>query len=478
MSCGTMFDKIWDAHVVKHLSGDAALLHIDRHFLHELTAVEAIKVVDRRGLSVRNAELTFATPDHVISTAPGRTGGDEPWATEMVDTFREQTASLKIRCFDVADERQGIVHVVGPELGLSLPGTTIVCGDSHTCTHGAFGALAWGIGLTEQTQVLAAQVLRQRRPPVMRITLRGQPSAAASAKDLILYALGQLGVTAASGYAVEFAGEAVRAMSMEERMTLCNLSIEMGSRFGMIAPDDTTFRYLSHCEFAPQGDAFDQAVAHWRTLASDDDAQFDAELQVDVSGIGPQITWGINPGQVIELGGVVPDPALENDAGRRAGMRAALDYMRLTPGQSLAGTAIDRVFIGSCTNSRISDLRAAASVVRGRQVASGVKAWVVPGSLRVAKQAREEGLDRVFVEAGFEWREPGCSMCVGANGDLVGDGERCVSTSNRNFVGRQGPGAMTHLASPVTAAASAISGRIGGGIDGQAGFASTRAEAA
>ena len=460
MSSGTMFDKIWDSHVVASLPGDISLLHIDRHYLHELTAVEAINVLQRRPLPVRNPELTFATLDHVISTVPGRTQGDEAWASEMVNSLRRQTKEHNIPCFDIDDRRQGIVHVNGPELGLSLPGSTIVCGDSHTCTHGAFGAMAWGIGSTEQSQVLATQTLRQKRPPVMRITLLGRPSPHATAKDVILYVIGQLGVAGASGHAVEFTGEVVAAMSMEARMTLCNPAIELGARFGMVAPDDTTFAYLKNCDLAPKGAMFDQALAYWRGLASSADAVFDQERTVDITGLGPQITWGTTPEQVIDMEGEVPDPSRETDPARRAGLESALKYMKLFPGQRLTEIPIDRVFIGSCTNSRITDLRAAAAAVKGQHVAPGVIAWVVPGSMRVADEAEREGLDRIFLDAGFEWRAPGCSMCVGANGDLVGRGERCVSTSNRNFVGRQGPGAMTHLASPVTAAISAIRGKI------------------
>lgn len=460
MSSGTMFDKIWEAHMVTELTDGMALLHIDRHFLHELTAVDAIHVLERRDLTVRNPDLTFATPDHVISTVPGRTAGDEAWSSEKVEALREQTTRLSIPMFDIDDQRQGIVHVIGPEQGLSLPGTTIVCGDSHTCTHGAFGAIALGIGSTEQVHVLATQTLRQQRPPTMRITLHGTPSAQASAKDMILHVIGALGVAAASGYAVEFAGECVRALDMEQRMTLCNLSIELGARIGMIAPDATTYAYLSGRPYAPQGEAFAQAVATWSALPSGADAVFDSEVAVDVSGIGAQITWGTSPEHVVGIDGTVPDPAAESDAARRDSFTAALSYMQLTPGQQLAGTPVDRVFIGSCTNSRISDLRIAAAIVRGKHVAAGVRAWVVPGSIPVKLEAQREGLDRIFLDAGFEWREPGCSMCVGANGDLVGHGERCVSTSNRNFVGRQGPGAMTHLASPAVAAASAIAGVI------------------
>lgn len=462
MSSKTMFDKIWGAHVVDELPDGTTVLHIDRHLLHELTAVEAIRVLERRGLTVRDASLTFATPDHVISSVPGRRAGDEAWATEMVDAFREQTERLKIERFDLDDARQGIVHVIAPEQGLTLPGTTLVCGDSHTCTHGAFGAMGWGIGLSEQVQVLASQTLRQRKPARMRITLHGTPAPRATAKDVILHVIGQLGVAGASGHALEFAGPAVRALDMEARMTLCNLAIEMGARLGLVAPDDITFDYLRGRPFAPRGGAFDEAVAAWRRLATDADAVFDKDLCIDIGGVDAQITWGTTPEQVVCIDGVVPDPAAEPNPQRRASSEAALGYMRLKSLQRLEGTRIDRVFIGSCANSRISDLRAAASVVRGGRVAPHVSAWVVPGSLPVREQAQREGLDQIFRDAGFEWREPGCSMCVGANGDLGVSGERCVSTSNRNFVGRQGPGVMTHLASPATAAASALAGAIQG----------------
>ncbi|MDR5837476.1 3-isopropylmalate dehydratase large subunit [Caballeronia sp. LZ034LL] len=462
MSAQTMFDKVWNAHVVDELSDGTTVLHIDRHLLHELTAVEAIRVLERRGLGVRDAKLTFATPDHVISSVPGRRAGDQPWATEMVEAFREQTQRLKIERFDLDDARQGIVHVIAPEQGLTLPGTTLVCGDSHTCTHGAFGAMGWGIGLSEQVQVLASQTLRQRKPARMRVTLRGRPARRATAKDVILHVIGKLGVAGAVGHALEFAGDAVRGFDMEARMTLCNLAIEMGARLGMIAPDDVTFDYLRGRPFAPQGDAFDTAVAAWRQLATDADATFDKDVDVDIEGIDAQITWGTTPEQVVCIDGYVPDPAAEPNPQRRAQSEAALGYMRLKPLQRMEGTRIDRVFIGSCANSRISDLRAAAQVVRGARVAQHVNAWVVPGSLPVREQAEREGLDQIFRDAGFEWREPGCSMCVGANGDLGASGERCVSTSNRNFVGRQGPGVMTHLANPATAAASALAGEIQG----------------
>lgn len=460
MSKGTMFDKIWDAHVVSRISEDVALLHIDRHLVHELTTVQAIRVLEARKLGPRNPGLTFATLDHVIGTEPGRVEEVPPPARAMMQGLRAQAQRLRMPMFDIADGRQGIVHVIGPEQGLSLPGTTIVCGDSHTCTHGAFGALAWGIGSSEQVHVLATQTLRQRRPPTMRVTLTGRPGPHATAKDVILHVIGTLGTAAATGHALEFAGDCVRGFDMEARMTLCNLAIEMGARVGMVAPDETTYAYLAGRPYAPRGQAFDDAVRYWSTLPSEPDAVFDREASVDVEGLGPVMTWGTSPEHAMPVAARVPDPAGAADPARRQGMQAALDYMRLQPGQALAGTPIDRVFIGSCANSRLSDLRAAAAVLRGRRVAANVQAWVVPGSLPVKAQAEQEGLHHIFREAGFQWREPGCSMCVGANGDMVPPGQRCVSTSNRNFVGRQGPGALTHLASPATAAACAIAGRI------------------
>ncbi len=456
----TLFEKIWEPHTIAQLPGKVDLLQVDRHLMHELTGVEAVRVLERRGLPVRNPDLTFATLDHVISTEPGRTAGDEPWSSEMVDAMRAQMGRLGIPLFDIGDGRQGIVHVIGPELGLSLPGTLIVCGDSHTCTHGAFGALAWGIGSSELVHVLGTQTIRQVRPKTMRVRFEGAVPAGVTAKDMILYLIGQLGAAAGTGYAIEYAGPAVEALSMEGRMTLCNLTIELGAKFGLVAPDDTTFAYLRGREYAPQGAAFDAAVAQWHTLYSDAGANFDRDVQIDAAAISPQVTWGTSPEHVIALDAVVPDPAREPDLARRAALQTALDYMDVHAGQRLGELDVDRVFIGSCTNSRIEDLRAAAEVVNGLHVAQGVKAWVVPGSLSVARQAAQEGLDQVFRAAGFEWREPGCSMCVGANGDVVGPGERCVSTSNRNFAGRQGPGARTHLASPAVAAASALAGHI------------------
>jgi len=457
----TLFDKLWDSHAIAHLAGGIDLLQVDRHLMHELTGVEAVRVLERRNLSVDSPALTFATLDHVISTKPGRHAGDADWATDMVDAMRDQMAHHAIPIFDIGkDGQQGIVHVIGPELGLSLPGTSIVCADSHTCTHGAMGALAFGIGSTEVVHVLATQTIRQKRPKTMRVRFDGRVREGVSAKDMILYVIGQIGAAGGTGHAVEYAGEAIEALSMEGRLTLCNLSIELGAKFGLVAPDATTFAYLRDKPYAPQGTQFDAALADWKALATDEGAHFDREVTIDASAIRVQVTWGTSPEHVIALDDAVPDPATLTDESRRQAAQNAIDYMGVRAGQHLDELAVDRVFIGSCTNSRIEDLRAAARVVEGQHVARHVKAWVVPGSLTIARQAHDEGLDDIFRAAGFEWREPGCSMCVGANGDIVGRGERCVSTSNRNFIGRQGPGARTHLASPAVAAASALAGHI------------------
>ncbi|MDR5746176.1 3-isopropylmalate dehydratase large subunit [Caballeronia sp. LZ029] len=457
----TLFDKLWDSHAIAHLAGGIDLLQADRHLMHELTGVEAVRVLEWRGLQVDSPALTFATLDHVISTMPGRSAGDADWSTEMVDAMRTQTTHHAIPIFDIGnDGRQGIVHVIGPELGLSLPGTSIVCADSHTCTHGAMGALAFGIGSTEVVHVLATQTIRQKRPKTMRVRFDGRVREGVSAKDMILYVIGRIGAAGGTGYAVEYAGDAIEELSMEGRLTLCNLSIELGAKFGLIAPDETTFAYLRDKPYAPRGAQFDAALADWKALATDEGAHFDREVIVDASAIRVQVTWGTSPEHVIALDDTIPDPASLADESRRQAAQDAIDYMGVRAGQHLDELAVDRVFIGSCTNSRIEDLRTAARIVDGRHVADNVKAWVVPGSLTVARQAHEEGLDDIFRAAGFEWREPGCSMCVGANGDVVGRGERCVSTSNRNFIGRQGPGARTHLASPAVAAASAIAGHI------------------
>ncbi|MGE5129021.1 MAG: 3-isopropylmalate dehydratase large subunit [Sphingomonadaceae bacterium] len=446
---GTLFDKVWDAHVIEPLGGGTDLLHVDRHMLHDLGGAKALAELAERGLTPRNPELAFATADHVVSTAPGRTGGAHDWAQVLVDGLRLETRKAGVRLFDVGGDEQGIVHVIAPELGITQPGTLVVCGDSHTCTNGALGALAFGIGATEIVHVLATQTIVQRRPKTMRARFEGALAKGVYAKDMILALIARVGAAGGTGYALEYAGAAVRALGMEARMTLCNLSIELGAKIGMVAPDQTTFDYLRARRFAPKGELWDQALGWWRTLSSDAGASFDREVELDVSRLAPQVTWGTSPEDAIAVDASIPDAKPE-----------ALEYMGLSAGRPIAGTRVDRVFIGSCTNSRLSDLRAAAEVARGRKVAAHVQAWVVPGSMGVKRAAETEGLHQVFRDAGFQWREPGCSLCVGANGELVEPGARCISTSNRNFVGRQGPGARTHLASPATAAACAVAGEI------------------
>jgi len=460
MSARTLFDKVWDEHVVDTLAPGVDLLHIDRHLLHDMHGGDAIAQVLRRGLAVRHPELNFATPDHVVETRPGRTGGMAPWADALIQQLRDETARTGVRLYDVGQDGNGIVHVVGPELGISLPGLTIVCGDSHTCTHGALGAIAFGIGSTEIQHVLATQTLPQRRPKTLRAEFAGTVPAGVSAKDMILALIGRIGTAGATGYALEYTGEAVRALDMEGRLTLSNLAVEAGAKVGMIAPDETTFAWLRGRPHAPSGARWDQAVAYWCSLPTDQGAAHDASVTIDCSGLAPHVTWGTSPEQVIRIDGTIPDPRHAPDALHGQAWAEALAYMGLQGGQPIAGTRIDRVFIGSCTNARLPDLRRAARIVEGRHVAGHVEAWVVPGSQRVKRDAEAEGLDQVFLAAGLQWREPGCSLCVGANGELVGDGQRCVSTSNRNFVGRQGPGARTHLASPEMAAAAAIAGHI------------------
>lgn len=455
----TLLAKIWDQHVICRVSDDTDLLHVDRHLLHDLGGSRGLLDLKSRSLPVHNPELTFATPDHAISTARGRAGTSKV-GLELLAGLRTETSATGIRMFDVDEPGQGIVHVIGPELGLSLPGCLIVCGDSHTCTHGGLGALAFGIGSSELTHVLATQALIQRRPKTMRVRFEGKLPPGVTAKDLILALIGHVGAAAGTGYAVEYAGSAIRDLPVEGRLTICNLSIELGSKMGMIAPDEKTFEYLRGRPYAPQGAMWEQAVAAWRKLPSDADAVFDREVVIDVEKIIPQVTWGISPEHVVGVDGRVPDPIEFTDPARRAAIETALDYMGLVAGAPIAGTPVDWVFIGSCTNSRLSDLRAAAEIARGRKVASGVRAWVVPGSETIKRDAVAEGLDKVFTDAGFEWREPGCSMCLAANGEVVAPGQRSVSTSNRNFVGRQGPRARTHLASPASAAAAAIAGAI------------------
>jgi 3-isopropylmalate/(R)-2-methylmalate dehydratase large subunit len=410
-------------------------------------------------LAVHNPELTFATPDHAISTARGRTGTSKV-GQELLAGLRTETSAVGIEMFDIDQPGQGIVHVIGPELGLSLPGSLIVCGDSHTCTHGGLGALAFGIGSSELTHVLATQAIIQRRPKTMRAMFEGKLPFGVTAKDLILALIGRIGAAGGTGFAVEYAGSAIRDMPIEGRLTVCNLSIELGAKMGFVAPDEKTYAYLRGRPYAPQGEMWQRALDAWRQLPSDTDAVFDREVIIDVKAISPQVTWGISPEHVIGIDGYVPIPEEIADPARRAAIQTALDYMGLKPGAPIIGTPVDVVFIGSCTNSRLSDLRAAAEVARGRKVAPGVRAWVVPGSETVKRDAVSEGLDKLFMDAGFEWREPGCSMCLAANGETVLPGQRSVSTSNRNFIGRQGPRARTHLASPAMAVAAAISGAI------------------
>ncbi len=456
----SIIDRIWNDHIVEDLGDGYSLLHVDRHLVHDLGGPGAFYELEKRGLEIAAPELTFAVPDHVVSSAPGRMGSEHDWANKLIDGLRLGTAKRSIRLFDVGKPGQGIVHVIGPELGLSLPGTLIVCGDSHTATHGAMGALAFGIGASEIVHVMATQCLVQKKPKQMQLRFEGHLAPGVEAKDLILWLISRLGASAGSGFAVEYVGDVIAAMPMEARMTLCNMSIEWGARIGLIAPDDTTFSYLENRPFSPKGLHWEQAIKHWQDLSSDKQARFDRYETLNIATIRPQITWGTSPEQCIAIDGRIPDPAHASDASRAQAIQDALDYMGLRAGAAIAGTPIDRVFIGSCTNGRLSDLRRAAEAIGSGRVANRVEAWVVPGSYEVAQQAQAEGLDRRFKDAGFQWREPGCSLCVGANGEQLKPKERSVSTSNRNFVGRQGPGARTHLASPYTAVRSALAGVI------------------
>ena len=454
-----LFDKIWERHVIADLGDDYALLHISRHLMHD-GGGRGLQVIKDQGLKVRNPDLTFATFDHVISTEPGRTHDTlRPHAKRLYD-MRDEARRWGIKLFDLGQPGQGIIHVVGPEQGLSLPGTLLVCGDSHTCTHGGMGLISFGIGATEVIHVLATQSLVQRKPRRMRVDFDGKAAPGVTPKDLILALIGQIGTAGGTGYAVEYAGSAIRDMEIEGRLTVCNLSIELGAKIGMVAPDEKTFAFLKDKPYAPKGAMWEAALADWRHLPSDTDAQFDMEVRVDVNKIVPQITWGTSPEHVIPVTGRIPDPASAADPDKQKALQAALDYMGLKAGTPIQETKIDWVFIGSCTNSRMSDLRDAAKIAKGRKVANHVRAWVVPGSENIKRQAEAEGLHKVFLDAGFEWREPGCSMCLAVNGDTIAPGQRSVSTSNRNFVGRQGPGGRTHLASPAMAAAAAIAGRI------------------
>jgi 3-isopropylmalate/(R)-2-methylmalate dehydratase large subunit len=456
----TMFDKIWDAHIVRDEPGESTIIYIDRHLVHEVTSPQAFAGLKAAGHPVHRPDATIAVLDHNIPTVVGRRMLDVvDKESELCITTMEQNArDFGITLFNMSDAHQGIVHVIGPELGLTLPGMTIVCGDSHTSTHGALGVFAIGIGTSEVEHVLATQCLLQKKPRTMNIRIEGRLASGVSAKDIALYLIGKLGTDVGTGHVIEFSGSAVRNLSMEGRMTLCNMAIEAGARAGMIAPDETTFAYIKGRPYAPQGDLFDQAVAAWKQLASDPDTQFDAVHEIDINGLAPQVTWGTNPGMVTAVTGEVPDPAAQSDPLKRQSYQRALQYMGLEPGQKISDMHIDTVFIGSCTNSRLEDLRIAAQYVKGKRVAPHVRALVVPGSMQVRRMAEEEGLSDLFREAGFQWREAGCSMCIAMNGDSLAEGERCASTSNRNFEGRQGRGGRSHLVSPAMAAAAAIAG--------------------
>ncbi len=449
----TLFDKLWRTHIVREATGEPTLLYIDLHLIHEVTSPQAFDGLREAGRKVRRPDLTFGTVDHNVPTTDRSLPIADVTAANQLETLRRNCKEFGIQLFDIHSPEQGIVHVIGPELGLTQPGMTIVCGDSHTSTHGAFGALAFGIGTSEVEHVLATQCLPQNKPLTMKLQTHGLLPEGVTAKDLALGIIGRIGTDGATGYVIEYAGEAVRALSMEGRMTLCNMSIEAGARAGMIAPDETTFEYLRGRRFAPK-----EVESYWRTFKSDDDAVFDRVVEIDASRLEPFVTWGTSPGMVVPVTSCVPDPAeAKNTADRQAAERA-LEYMALAPRTSIQDIAIDRAFIGSCTNARIEDLRAAARVVKGYRINSSVSAMVVPGSQDVKRAAEAEGLDRVFFEAGFEWREAGCSMCLGMNADILQPGERCASTSNRNFEGRQGRGGRTHLVSPMMAAAAAIKG--------------------
>ncbi len=456
----TLFDKIWESHVADEQDDGTSLLYIDRHLVHEVTSPQAFKGLRDTGRVVRRPDATLAVADHNVPTTDRSQGIADAESRLQVETLEANCAEFGVEYFGMDDVRQGIVHIIGPEQGLTQPGTTIVCGDSHTATHGAFGALAFGIGTSEVEHVLATQTLIQRRAKNMRISVEGALSFGVTAKDVILAVIGQIGTAGGTGHVIEYAGPAIEALSMEGRMTVCNMTIEAGARAGLIAPDDTTFAYLKGRPRAPQGADWDTAVAQWRGLVSDPGATYDTEIVLDASQIAPQVTWGTSPQDVLPITGAVPDPAAAGDEATRQSITRSLEYMGLEAGTPLAEIAIDRVFIGSCTNGRIEDLRAVAEIARGRKVAATVDAMVVPGSGLVKRQAEAEGIDKVLVEAGFDWREPGCSMCLAMNADKLVPGERCASTSNRNFEGRQGPGGRTHLMSPVMAAAAAIAGRL------------------
>ncbi|MFB2890800.1 3-isopropylmalate dehydratase large subunit [Aeromonas veronii] len=455
----TLYQKVFDAHVVREVEGETPLIYIDRHLVHEVTSPQAFDGLRAMNRQLRRPDLTWATMDHNVSTTTKDIAASGEMARIQMETLADNCKEFGVRLYDLNHKYQGIVHVMGPELGITLPGTTIVCGDSHTATHGAFGSLAFGIGTSEVEHVMATQTLKQGRAKTMRISVNGKLAEGISAKDVVLAIIGKVGHAGGTGYVVEFAGDAIASLSMEGRMTVCNMAIELGAKAGMIAPDQTTIDYIRGKEFAPKGEVLEQAITYWQSLKSDEGARFDAEVVLDAADIAPQVTWGTNPGQVIAVNEPIPAPESFSDLMEQQSARKALAYMDLQPGQKLSDVAIDKVFIGSCTNSRIEDLRAAAAIARGRKVAAGVQALVVPGSEQVKAQAEAEGLDKIFIEAGFEWRLPGCSMCLAMNNDRLQPGERCASTSNRNFEGRQGRAGRTHLVSPAMAAAAAVTGR-------------------
>jgi 3-isopropylmalate/(R)-2-methylmalate dehydratase large subunit len=460
LSARTLVDKIWDAHVVEDVGDGWVLLHIDRHLLHDLSGPGSLVEIKRRGLAVGQPRQVLAIADHLVSTEPHRSAESGSVGAQMWAVLKEETDAAGIEAVGPDDPGRGIVHVAGPEQGFVLPGLTIICGDSHTCTNGALGALAFGVGSSQSAQALATRVLLQLRPRQMRITATGTFGTATSAKDLALHLISTLGASAGVGYAIEYAGLAVTAMEIEQRLTLCNMTVELGAKFGLIAPDEKTVAWLEGRRRTPTGADWTEACTAWQILRSDPEAHFDREEQVDVTDVDPMVTWGTSPEHAVPITGTVPSPSNAANPDEARSWAEAQDYMGVAPGQSLIGTSVDWVFIGSCANARLSDLRAAAEIVRGQRVPDRITAWVVPGSEQVRRDAEKEGLDRIFTKAGFAWRHSGCSLCVAANGDRVPAGARCVSTSNRNFVGRQGSGARTHLASPVTAAAAAIGGRL------------------
>jgi 3-isopropylmalate/(R)-2-methylmalate dehydratase large subunit len=456
----TLFDKIWDAHVVHRQEDNTCLIYIDRHLVHEVTSPQAFEGLRNTGRDVRAPNRTLAVADHNVPTTDRSVGIEDEESRIQVEALEKNAADFGVPYFAMDDIRQGIVHVIGPEQGFTLPGMTIVCGDSHTATHGAFGALAFGIGTSEVEHVLATQTLIQKPAKNMRITVDGELTAGVTAKDVILAIIGKIGTAGGTGHVIEFAGSVIRGLSMEGRMTICNMAIEAGARAGMIAPDQTTFDYLAGRPMAPQGETLDAAIAYWKTLPSDEGARYDTEVVLMAEDIAPTVTWGTSPEDALAITASVPDPSQEKDDSKRAKMERAIAYMGLVPGQKLTDIKVDTVFIGSCTNSRIEDLRAAASIAAGRKVAEGMRAMIVPGSGLVKEQAEAEGLDKIFIDAGFEWREPGCSMCLAMNADKLAEGERCASTSNRNFEGRQGRGGRTHLVSPEMAVAAAVAGHL------------------